>query len=65
VSQWSEDLISIERAGTLDGLFFQRVRRSPERVAYRFHDRDAGWRQLTWRELGQAVARWRATARSG
>ena len=60
MSQWSEDLIPIERAGTLDGLFVQRVRRSPERVAYRFHDRDAGWQQLTWRAMGQAVARWRA-----
>ena len=60
MSQWSEDLISIERAGTLDGLFFQRVRRSPDRVAYRFHDRNAGWQQLTWHALGEAVARWRA-----
>ncbi|WP_295388737.1 long-chain fatty acid--CoA ligase [uncultured Thiodictyon sp.] len=60
MSQWSEDLISIEHALTLDGLFFQRVRRSPERVAYRFHDRDLGWQQLTWGAMGQAVARWRA-----
>ena len=59
MSRWSEDLISVERAGTLDGLFFQRVRRSPERVAYRFHDRTEGWKQLTWREMGEAVARWR------
>ncbi len=60
MSQWSEDLISIERAGTLDGLFLQRVRRSPGRLAYRFHDRDLGWQQMTWQELAQAVARWRA-----
>jgi len=60
VSQWSEDLISVERAGTLDGLFLQRVRRSPTRIAYRYFERDRGWQQLDWRELGQAVARWRA-----
>ncbi len=60
VSQWSEDLISIERAGTLDGLFFQRVRRSPDRVAYRYCDRNTGWQDLTWRAMGQLVARWRA-----
>ena len=60
MSRWSEDLISVERAGTLDGLFLQRVRRSPGRVAYRFCDRDRGWQQLDWREMAQAVARWRA-----
>ena len=59
MSPWSEDLISVDRAGTLDGLFFQRVRRSPERVAYQFHTRDDGWKQLTWRDMGQGVARWR------
>ena len=64
MSQWSEDLISIEHAATLDGLFLQRVRRSPERIAYRFHDRDRGWQQLTWRAMGQAVARWRAALAS-
>lgn len=49
----------MEQAGTLDGLFLQRVRRSPDRVAYRYHERDFGWRSLTWGEMGQAVARWR------
>ncbi len=60
MSQWSEDLISVERAGTLDGLFLQRVRRSPTRTAYRYYERNRGWQQLDWREMGQAVARWRA-----
>jgi long-chain acyl-CoA synthetase len=59
VSQWSEDLISEERAGTLDGLFLLRLQRSPDRVAYRYHERDSGWRSVTWREMGDAVARWR------
>jgi len=59
VSRWSEDLISVERAGTLDGLFMQRVKRSPDRVAYRHHVRDLGWQSLTWRDMSQAVARWR------
>ena len=60
MSQWSEDPISIDSARTLDGLFFQRVKRSPERPAYRFCDRDSGWLELSWGEAGQAVARWRA-----
>ena len=64
---WSEDLIPLERARTLDGLFFQRVRRSPERVAYRWYDRDTQqWQALTWRETAAQVARWRdAMAREG
>jgi long-chain acyl-CoA synthetase len=60
VSQWSEDLISIDSTRTLDGLFFERVRRSPQRLAYRYFARDSGLQQLTWSEMGQAVARWRA-----
>lgn len=61
LTQWSEDLIPIERARTLDGLFYQRVRRSPGRVAYRYFDRGTdAWCELTWAEVGDLVARWRA-----
>ncbi|MBK1732107.1 AMP-binding protein [Thiococcus pfennigii] len=60
MSRWSEDLISIERARTLDGLFIQRAHRSPERVAYRYHDRKAdGWCSLTWGATAAQVSRWR------
>jgi long-chain acyl-CoA synthetase len=56
---WTEDLISVERARTLDGLFRERVRRSPDRPAYRWFDRNAkGWRGLTWAEAGHEVGRW-------
>lgn len=58
MSRWSEDLIAVDRAKTLDGLFQQRVLRSPQRVAYRYHDRDTGWGQFTWHEMGLWVARW-------
>ncbi len=60
MNQWSEDLIAIDHAKTLDGLFVRRVARSPERVAYQYHEKSAGWQQLTWGEMGQWVARWRA-----
>lgn len=60
MSLWSEDLISVERAKTLDGLFLQRIKRSPDRVAYRHHVRNLGWQALTWRDMGRIVARWRA-----
>ncbi len=56
---WSEDLISVDRARTLDGLFLQRIKRSPDRVAYRYFERRSGWRDLTWGNMGRLVARWR------
>lgn len=60
MSQWSEDLIPLEGARTLDGLFVQRVRRSPQRPAYRSFDRKASaWRELTWKDMAREVARWR------
>ena len=60
MAQWSEDLIPLEKAGTLDGLFNQRVQRSPQAVAYRSYDRQhKQWYELTWAEMGAEVARWR------
>ena len=60
MAQWSEDLIPLEKAGTLDGLFNQRVQRSPQAVAYRSYDRqNKQWYALTWAKMGAEVARWR------
>ncbi len=61
MGEWQEDLISAERAGTLDGLFFERVRHSPQAVAYRYHDRRTdAWVELDWADMGHRVARWSA-----
>ena len=61
VNHWSEDLISVERARTLDGLFFQRAQRTSDRPAYQWFDRAADdWRTLTWGQTRAQVARWRA-----
>ncbi|MCU7922912.1 MAG: long-chain fatty acid--CoA ligase [Candidatus Thiodiazotropha sp. (ex Dulcina madagascariensis)] len=58
--KWSEDLIPLERAGTLDGLFFQRVRRTPDALAYRhYHRLDKQWHELTWADMERQVSRWR------
>jgi long-chain acyl-CoA synthetase len=57
----TKDVITPDVARTLDGLFRERVRRSPERPAYQGFDRTSGgWRTLTWAEAGAQVARWRA-----
>jgi long-chain acyl-CoA synthetase len=53
------DIIPVEIAGTLDGLFRERVRRSPQSTAYRDYDRSGGkWRNLTWSQMNEGVARW-------
>ncbi|MEN8108744.1 MAG: long-chain fatty acid--CoA ligase [Pseudomonadota bacterium] len=57
----TEDIISAEHAGTLDGLLFERVRRTPDITAYRSFDTDSGsWIDTSWGEVGQQVARWQA-----
>ncbi len=60
LTHWSEDLIPLNQARTLDGLFFQRVLRSPQTLAYRNYDRkEKKWYELTWEQTGAEVARWR------
>jgi len=56
-----EDLINVETAVTLDGLFYERVRRTPEATAYLWFDKTAhAWRDCSWQEVAARVARWRA-----
>lgn len=61
---WSEDIISVEEAETLDGLFSVRVHRSPDDEAFSFFDRSAdAWISYTWREMQQHIARWQQCLR--
>ncbi|MCB1750852.1 MAG: long-chain fatty acid--CoA ligase [Gammaproteobacteria bacterium] len=57
--------ITLAEAGTLSGLFRQRILKTPDHVAYRHYDSEAGvWRDTTWKEMGEAAARWQ-TALTG
>jgi long-chain acyl-CoA synthetase len=57
----TEDIISAEHAGTLDGLLCERVRRTPDIMAYRSYDSASrSWIDTTWGEVGREVARWKA-----
>ena len=57
----TEDIISTEIAGTLDGLMLQRVRRTPDNVAYRSFDAASKtWCDTRWKEVGEQIARWQA-----
>ena len=53
------DNIPAETAGTLAGLFRERVRRTPDLVAYRqFDESDQQWKDYTWDDMAREVARW-------
>ena len=61
------DLIPADVAVTLDGLFHERTRRAPDRIAYRYFDEHRyEWLELTWQEMEHEIARWQsAMAREG
>jgi long-chain acyl-CoA synthetase len=53
------DYISAEQAGTLYGLFQERLSRSPDHLAYRSYSAQTqDWYDTTWGEVAQQVARW-------
>ncbi|RCX30309.1 AMP-dependent synthetase/ligase [Thioalbus denitrificans] len=59
--EWNEDIIAVETAVTLDGLFRERIHRTPDSVAYRqFDRRHRLWVDATWSEVARQVARWQA-----
>ncbi len=56
-----DHVISAESAVTLDGLFRERVQRTPDLVAYRdFNQQHGNWRDYTWAQMDRQVARWQA-----
>jgi long-subunit acyl-CoA synthetase (AMP-forming) len=58
---FADDIIAARDAGTLWGLFRERVRRSPSAMAYREYSRsDGGWRDHTWSMISARVDRFRA-----
>jgi|GEM_PF-2682948 len=58
--------ITPEQAGTLSGLFYERVQRSPDKLAYRYYDTaEETWCDLSWAEAGARVARWQAALANG
>ncbi len=61
MSHHSEDIINIDHAKTLDGLFRLRVHRSGSTPAYHgFNKESKRWEMLTWEETSLQVERWRA-----
>jgi len=59
MSEENIDKITAEVAGTLAGLFRERVRRTPDLVAYRqYNEADDRWEDYTWADMAHEVARW-------
>ena len=58
-SSSQNDLITIEQANTLDGLFYERTRRSADKVAYiQYNKMTLSWDTTTWNEMAVLVSRW-------
>lgn len=54
-------VITPQQAGTLHGLFLERVKRTPDAEAYRHFDTARNtWVSFTWRQMADEVARWQA-----
>jgi long-chain acyl-CoA synthetase len=55
------DFITPEQAVTLPGLFGERVRRTPDRIAYKHYNSATGaWVDTRWREMEREIGRWQA-----
>ena len=67
MSKARADFISADTAGTLAGLFRERVKRTPDKIAYRqFDENSKQWFDTTWQEMATEVARWQdALAKEG
>jgi long-chain acyl-CoA synthetase len=53
------DLIAPQDAKTLAGLFAERTRRSPGKIAYRYYrEGSESWQECTWQEVSEWAARW-------
>jgi long-chain acyl-CoA synthetase len=54
-------IITPEQAVTLHGLFLERLKRSPDSIAYRyFNVQQNAWQSYTWLQMREQIARWQA-----
>jgi long-chain acyl-CoA synthetase len=56
-----QDVITPDQAGTLHGLFLERVKLTPDNIAYRYFDTHRqAWLTLTWAQTLEQMTRWQA-----
>lgn len=57
----NQTAITLEQAVNLHGLLIERVKRTPEAIAYRYFDQGSNvWASFTWLDVRDQVARWQA-----
>jgi len=62
MEQEQSNYIPAELAGTLDGLFRERVQRTPDIAAYTYFNKtEEKWVDLSWQEMANQVARWQTS----
>jgi len=60
----AENIISPEKAQTLDGLFYERAAMTPDKVAYVQYDRKKQqWLKTSWNEMSHLIAHWQTAMR--
>jgi len=60
-----DNIISPHQAVTLDGLFYERVQKTPDKVAYVQYDKiSQQWIEITWKEMSQSIAAWQSAMKS-
>src|SRR3989338_1907258 len=65
MSNKNNHYIKPEDAVTLHGLFLERVKRTPDAIAYLYFDTHQDiWQSLTWTQMHSEVARWQAALRN-
>jgi long-chain acyl-CoA synthetase len=63
-TQPNNNVITPEDAVTLHGLFLERVKRTPDAIAYRYFDtHQEAWLTLTWAQALDQMARWQTALR--
>lgn len=61
MSSNQDHIITPEEAVTLHGLFVERVKRTPDTIAYRYFDTNENtWLSMTWAQARNQMARWQA-----
>src|SRR5262245_14535017 len=59
------DIIAPDQVKTLSALFRERVRRMPDKIAYRQYDEEREqWFDTSWREMADEVGRWQVGLRA-
>ncbi len=57
--------ITPESAESLSGLFYKRVKATPDKIAYHYYDHfSEAWKNLSWSEAYREVEKWQTVLRS-